>query len=94
MKVRANPDVIARIVGERTILIDSAIGRCFGLDAVGGRMWRLLVEYESTEPALDQLVAEFDADASVIARDLKKLVDALSRHNLIAVTSKSGRRRK
>jgi len=94
VKVRANPQVIARIVGERTILIDSASGQCFGLDGAGARMWQLLLECESIESAVDKLVAEFDADTTTVARDLRKLVGALSRHHLIEVASKSRRRRK
>ena len=53
-------DVVARVVGEETMLLDLASGTYFGLNPVGGRFWQLLEDGLSATDARDALLEAFD----------------------------------
>ena len=41
-RIGISPEVVAREVGEETMLLDLASGTYFGLDAVGGVVWQAI----------------------------------------------------
>ncbi|MFN3470188.1 MAG: PqqD family protein [Novosphingobium sp.] len=77
-------DVVAREVGEETMLLDLASGTYFGLNPVGGRFWQLLEEGRSAAEARDCLLEEFHVDAATLDADLGELLDQLAQRGLIA----------
>ncbi|MFN3552105.1 MAG: PqqD family protein [Novosphingobium meiothermophilum] len=77
-------DVVAREVGEETMLLDLASGTYFGLNPVGGRFWQLLEEGRSAAEARDCLLEEFDVDPTTLDADLGDLLDQLAQRGLIA----------
>jgi hypothetical protein len=76
-------DVVAREVGEETMLLDLASGTYFGLDAVGGQFWKLLTHGKSPQEARDELLAEFDVSGEELDRDLQALLDQLAANGLV-----------
>ena len=74
------PHVMARQVGEETVLLDLESGTYFGLDDVGARIWQLLEGGKSVAETCALLLAEYDVEASVLEHDalalVQKLVDA------------------
>jgi hypothetical protein len=76
-------DVVAREVGEETMLLDLASGTYFGLNPVGGRFWQLLEEGMSGMEARDALLEAFDVDAAQLDADLSDLLAQFAEQGLI-----------
>lgn len=83
-RVRIAQEVLARQVGEETVMLDLAKGAYFGLDPVGARMWQLLAEGKTLAEVCDAIAEEYDAPRDAIERDLLALVDDLKAQGLIA----------
>jgi len=81
--VRIPQAVIARQVGDETVMLDLANGTYYSLDPVGARMWQLLVEGKTLAAVCDTMVDEYDVSRDDVERDLLILVDNLATHGLI-----------
>lgn len=79
-------DVVAREVGEETMLLDLASGTYFGLNPVGGQFWQMLEEGMSATAARDQLLELFDVEAEQLDADLSDLLAQFAQQGLIAAT--------
>jgi hypothetical protein len=76
--------VMARQVGEETIILDLASGMYFGLDAVGARVWRLMGEGRTLAQICDTMRAEYAVSAEDIERDVLSLAESLCSRQLIS----------
>jgi coenzyme PQQ synthesis protein D (PqqD) len=87
--VAIRPDVLARRVGDETVILDLSSGTYFGLDPVGGRIWTLIGNAKDAGCALhdvrDAMLAEFDVSREDMERDLVRLAEELQAQKLIAV---------
>ena len=77
--------VMARQVGEETIILDLASGIYFGLDAVGARIWQLMAEGRTLADICAAMLVEYEVPAEEIERDVINLADTLSSRRLIDV---------
>lgn len=77
-------DVMARQVGDETVLLHLGSGSYFGLDPVGTRIWQLLAEGKSPPEIRDLLVTEFDVTCDELERDIDRLLQELLGQGLIA----------
>lgn len=84
-KVQVSDDVVARQVGEETMLLDLGSGKYFGLNPVGGRFWQLLEDGQSAAQARDTLLDEFAVEQEQLDGDLADLIDQLAEAGLITV---------
>lgn len=82
--IRLSDDVVTREVGGETMLLDLASGTYYGLDAVGGRFWRLLEEGKSVAEARDALLDEYEVGPDQLESDLEALLKDLSANGLVA----------
>lgn len=83
-RVSPHPDVAWRLVEGEVVLLNVMTGQYYSLDAIGSHIWTLLAPEGSTPAALrDRLLAEFDATAEQIERDLTALFDQLAKAELI-----------
>jgi SpoVK/Ycf46/Vps4 family AAA+-type ATPase len=57
-KVSIPTQVMARTVGDETIILDLASGTYYGLDPVGARMWQLMSEGNSLNSVCDSMLGE------------------------------------
>ena len=88
--VAVKDQVSADLEGETVILgIDKAL--YYGVDEVGGRVWKLLREPTPVSTIRDQIVAEFDVDPETCERDLIAFLERLEAASLIDITSDAGR---
>ena len=81
-RISLPPDVMARQVGDETVLLHLASGSYYGLDPVGARVWQLLGEGLAPAQAFEQLLAEFDVTPEVLEHDLERLLGELVAHGL------------
>lgn len=77
------PQVMARTVGEETVLLDLASGTYFGLDPVGTRIWQLISEGKTVAAVCDNMLAEFDVSRDTLEADVMHLLDELRDKGLV-----------
>lgn len=74
-----------REIDGEAVLLDLQRGTYFGLDAVGTRIWELIREHATLTVVCDEIVREFDVDASRATADLLEFVERLANRGLIEV---------
>ena len=84
-KIIVSPQVMARKVGNETVILDLASGNYFGLDPVGARMWQLMEAGTSLAAVCDALVAEYDVSREALQRDVLALAGDLVEKKLVSV---------
>ena len=84
-RVAIRPDVLARSVGDETVLLDLASGTYFGLDRVGARVWTLFQRGVTLGEICDTLVAEYDVVRDRLETDVLRLTGELHAQRLIDV---------
>lgn len=77
-------DVLFQEIENECVLLNMASEQYFGLDDVGARMWRLLVEHGDTQQVLTQLGLEYDADEPTLRHDLAAFIAKLQAAGLLA----------
>ena len=77
--------VMARAVGNETVLLDLASGMYFGLDPVGARIWELIGEGKTLAQTCDILIEEYDVARDVLESDALALAQELAAKKLIDV---------
>ncbi len=76
-------EVMARQVGDETVILDLASGNYYGLDAVGARIWHLLGEGKTLAQVCDCLVQEYDAPRATLEADTQRLIGELAAKGLL-----------
>jgi len=82
-RIEVSAEVVAREVGDETMLLDLASGTYFGLDPVGARFWQLLEEGKTPAEACAAMEGEYDVAPDVLARDLEALLADFAANGLI-----------
>lgn len=82
-KLAIPPQVMARTVGDETVILDLACGTYYGLDPVGARIWQLLSDGQTLAQVRDVMLAEYDVSIEDLERDLNRLLHELSDKNLV-----------
>jgi hypothetical protein len=76
-------DVLARQVGDETVILHLGSGNYYGLDPVGARVWQLLGEGRTPADACEQLLAEYDVSRAQLEGDLRSLLQDLLANGLL-----------
>ncbi len=84
-KVTIPSQVMAREVGDETVILDLASGTYFGLDKVGARAWQLFGDDRTLGDICDALLAEYDVSREDLERDMLRLTQELSAKGLVSV---------
>ena len=85
-KVTIPEQVLARQVGDETVILDLASGTYFGLDPVGARIWQLMTEGKTLAEVCATMLEEYEVTREEIEHDVLKLTEELSAKQLIRVT--------
>jgi hypothetical protein len=72
-------------VGDETVMMEIASGRYFGLDDIGSEIWRRLEAPCTFGALVDGLTADYDADRTVIANDVRNLLSEMAAHNVVTL---------
>lgn len=81
--ISRSASVLAAPVGKETVMMDIASGRYLGIDDIGSEIWRRLETPRSFGDLIDGLVADYDADRTVIADDVRKLLAEMAAHDAV-----------
>lgn len=85
-KVTVPTQIMARQVGEETVILDLASGTYFGLDPVGARIWQLMAEGRTLAGVCATMLAEYEVTREDIERDVLSLAEELREKQLISIT--------
>lgn len=78
------PDhVVSREVGAETVILSLESGNYFGLNAVGGVIWKGLAAGQSRDEIVAAVTDAFDAPAETVAEDYESLVRELTARGLL-----------
>ena len=77
--------VMARQVGDETVILDLGSGTYFGLDPVGARIWQLIGEGKTLGEICDTMLDEYEVTREALQRDVVDLVDKLLEQKLISI---------
>jgi len=79
----AGPDVLARRLGEETILINLRTERTFALNRTGSRFWELLQPANTLDGIRRQLLGEFDVAPDALSEEIRRLAAQLAAEGLV-----------
>ena len=77
--------VMARQVGNESVILDLASGTYYGLDPVGARIWQLMTEGQTLAQVCETMLAEYEVSREDIERDVLALVQNLADKQLVGV---------
>jgi hypothetical protein len=77
------PEVLARRLGEETVILHLETGTYFGLDPVGARIWDLIVEGHTLAGICDRMLEEYEVDPATLQRDVLALAGELAAKGLV-----------
>ena len=77
--------VMARLVGDETVILDLASGTYYGLNPVGARIWQLMAEGKSLASVCEILVEEFDVSRETLELDVLHLTKELCAKGLVNI---------
>ena len=84
-KVTIPAQVMARTVGNETVILDLASGTYYGLDPVGARIWQLMTESQTLAQVCSVMLEEYEVTREDIERDVLMLVQTLLDKQLVSV---------
>ena len=82
-KLSIPPQVMSRLVGDETVLLDLSSGIYFGLDGVGKSIWECVAEGRSLAQAAAKIVDEYDVEESRAQADVLAFASELVERGLL-----------
>jgi Coenzyme PQQ synthesis protein D (PqqD) len=77
--------VMARQLGDETVILDLVSGTYFGLDPVGARIWQLISEEMALGEICEKMLEEYEVTGEALAQDVIDLADKLLEKKLIII---------
>ena len=84
-KVTIPTQVMARTVGDETVILDLASGTYYGLDPVGARMWQLMSEGQPLAAICNLLLDEYEVTREALEGDILRLTEELRAKGLVSL---------
>jgi hypothetical protein len=78
-----HPSVICRELSGETVLLNLESGVYYGLDAVGTRVWQLLMQGCTIASVRDTMIEEYDVAPDVLNADVMRLVGELRDRGIV-----------
>lgn len=79
-----SPEVMVRVVGEESVVLDMASGRYLGMNEVATRVWQVLAAGKAPESAITALLDEFEVDEATLRSHVESFVGELLGLGLVA----------
>ena len=86
-RVVVQPSVIYRDVSGEIVLLDLQSGVYYGLDAIGSRMWQLLMEQHDVDDVCSIMIDEYETSSDALRADVDRLVTELAEKGLVSIHS-------
>jgi hypothetical protein len=85
--VRNEADLLTTVVDGELIGMSIEQGACYGLNAVGTRIWELLAEPRSIADLCERLTDEYDVEAADCLEGVIELAENLRAEGLVTVSA-------
>ena len=82
-KLSIPSQVMSRMVGDETVLLDLASGTYFGLDGVGKRIWETVADGQSLAETAAVITSEFEVDKVQAQADVLAFASDLVERGLL-----------
>jgi hypothetical protein len=82
-RVRPHPDVVARRIGDDTVLVHLRRNQIYALNRTGARFWELIDEGSSWQETMERMLEEFDVTPTELEAEANALLDRLIREELV-----------
>jgi len=82
-KVAIPTQVMARTVGDETVILDLASGTYFGLDPIGARIWQLMGEGKALAEICATMLEEYEVEHEQLETDVLRLTSELLERGLV-----------
>ena len=82
-RIHRTASILTAEVDKQMVMMNIESGRYLGLDDIGSVIWQRLETPRAFGELIDSLVAEYDADRSVISDDVRKLLSDMASHGLV-----------
>jgi hypothetical protein len=76
---------VAATINDEIFMLSIRAGAYFGLNAVGSKIWRMLVEPQRVGAVYEALSQAFDVDVDTITHDAGLFLESLLEHGLVRV---------
>ena len=83
-KFAVPPQVMSRLVGDETVLLDLKSGLYFGLDGVGRVIWESVAAGNNLAQTVAAVVDEFDVERAQAETDVLEFAKTLVERGLLA----------
>ena len=78
------PQVMSRVVGDDTVLLDLVSGMYFGVDGVAKRIWESISEGRNLGETAEVIASEYEVDEAQAEADVLQFVGELMERGLLA----------
>ena len=82
--IHRTASVLTAEIDKQIVMMDVESGRYLGLDDIGSVIWQRLETPRTFGDLIDGLTADYDADRSIIADDVRKLLLDMAAHDVVA----------
>ena len=82
---RKNAELLESDVDEEVVALDVNRGQCYGLNAVGSRVWRLLDTPRSLEDICSLLQEEYEVEPEACQAEVARLMEDLQSEGLVEI---------
>jgi hypothetical protein len=86
-KANIPTQVMARTVGDETVILDLASGTYFGLDPIGARIWQLIGEDKTLAEICETMLEEYEVEREQLETDVLRLSSELLERGLVVLAS-------
>lgn len=86
-RIRPADSVLVRELEGEAVLLNLDSESYYGLDAVGARMWAVVISSESIQSAYEVLVNEYQVEDQKLRHDLQALIEEWLEHGLARIDS-------
>ena len=77
------PQVMSRLVGDETVLLDLASGMYFGIDGVGRRIWESVAAGMNCGDIALAIASEYDVELDQARDDVLEFLSSLAERGLV-----------
>lgn len=84
-RVARNPHTLSAEIDGEVVALDIARGACYGLDAIGARIWSMIDSPRAIGEVCEALTAVYDVDVETCRADVLDLFTALRGEGLIQI---------
>ena len=82
-RIERNESIPTGVIGGEMVALDLVKGDCFGMDAIGTRIWALAESSAKVSTIVDQLTSEFEVDRPTCSADVLAFLTKLAEAGLI-----------